>query len=76
MTVGRARSRALLDLDAVPDPGGAPPIADPSAVELGTRFRSDVNGFITAIRFYKSAQNTGTHTGSSVDEHRHAARQP
>lgn len=36
---------------------------DPAAVELGTRFRSDVSGTITAIRFYKAPLNTGTHTG-------------
>jgi uncharacterized protein (TIGR03437 family) len=31
---------------------------------LGFRFRSDVNGFVTAVRFYKSAANTGTHIGN------------
>lgn len=30
-------------------------------VELGVRFRSDVAGYITGIRFYKHALNTGTH---------------
>jgi Domain of unknown function (DUF4082)/Bacterial Ig domain/Purple acid Phosphatase, N-terminal domain len=34
---------------------------DPSAVEVGLRFRADVNGAITGIRFYKSASNTGPH---------------
>jgi uncharacterized protein YkwD len=33
-------------------------------VELGVRFRSDVNGAITGIRFYKGPGNTGVHTGS------------
>ncbi len=37
--------------------------ADPSAVELGVRFSSDVSGTITGVRFYKGPQNTGTHTG-------------
>jgi hypothetical protein len=37
---------------------------DPNPVELGVRFRSDANGFITSIRFYKSAANTGTHIGN------------
>src|SRR5262249_8833091 len=37
---------------------------DPAAVELGVKFRSDVAGFVTAIRFYKGAANTGTHIGS------------
>src|SRR5262249_36327774 len=49
-------------------PSTAAPIvaADPdtSAVELGVKFRSDVNGFITGIRFYKSATNTGTHVAN------------
>jgi hypothetical protein len=31
--------------------------------ELGLKFRSDVAGQITSIRFYKSTNNTGTHTG-------------
>jgi hypothetical protein len=35
---------------------------DPSSVELGTKFRSDVAGFIMGARFYKAALNTGTHT--------------
>jgi PKD repeat protein len=38
--------------------------ADTSAVELGIRFKSDVAGYITAIRFYKASTNTGTHAGS------------
>lgn len=35
-----------------------------SAVQLGVKFRSDVAGSITGIRFYKSSANTGTHVGS------------
>ncbi len=37
---------------------------DLNSVELGVKFRSDVAGFITGIRFYKAAGNTGTHIGS------------
>jgi hypothetical protein len=37
--------------------------ADTAAVTLGVRFRSDVNGHISGIRFYKGALNTGTHVG-------------
>jgi len=37
---------------------------DGQAVELGVKLRSDVAGYITAIRFYKASTNTGTHTGS------------
>jgi hypothetical protein len=33
------------------------------SVELGVSFRADANGSITAIRFYKSAANTGLHVG-------------
>ena len=36
---------------------------DASATELGVKFRTDVAGSITGIRFYKSSQNTGTHVG-------------
>src|SRR6185436_15935844 len=35
-----------------------------SAVELGVKFRSDVPGTITGVRFYKAAANTGTHIGN------------
>ena len=37
---------------------------DPNAGEFGVRFRSDVSGFITGIRYYKSSTNTGTHVGN------------
>ena len=37
---------------------------DTGAVELGVKFRSDVAGTVTGVRFYKAAANTGTHTGS------------
>lgn len=33
-----------------------------SPVELGVKFRSDTNGSISGIRFYKSAANSGPHT--------------
>jgi len=37
---------------------------DASAVELGVKFRSDIDGFISGVRFYKSSLNTGTHVGN------------
>ncbi len=37
---------------------------DTSAVELGVKFRSDVDGLVTGVRFYKSTGNSGTHVGS------------
>ena len=35
-----------------------------SAVELGVKFKSDVAGTITGIRFYKATANTGVHVGN------------
>ena len=35
----------------------------PHQIEIGTRFKSDVDGTISALRFYKGAANTGVHTG-------------
>src|SRR5262249_33658825 len=37
---------------------------DNSALELGVRFTSDVDGWISGVRFYKGTGNTGTHTGT------------
>lgn len=47
-------------------PAAVPPDPDdddPAAVELGTKFRADVDGQITGVRFYKAVLNTGTHVG-------------
>src|SRR4029453_3546909 len=41
-----------------------PSVSDPNPVELGVKFRAEVNGFITGVRFYKGSTNTGTHIGS------------
>lgn len=40
---------------------------DSSAVELGTKFKSDVSGHVSAIKFYKGTSNTGTHVGHLWD---------
>ena len=47
-------------------PSATPAVAetDPSAVELGVRFRSDTSGYITGLRYYKASANTGVHVGS------------
>jgi hypothetical protein len=37
---------------------------DPSSVELGVKFRSDVAGTATGVRFYKGSTTTGTHTAT------------
>ena len=47
--------------DTVPDSGPDP---DTRSVELGVRFSSSVDGWVTAIRFFKSSVNRGVHTGS------------
>ncbi len=36
---------------------------DSKAVELGTKFRSDVDGFVTGVRYYRTPNNTGPHSG-------------
>jgi hypothetical protein len=41
-----------------------PSVADTNPWELGVKFRADLDGFVTGVRFYKGAANTGTHTGS------------
>jgi hypothetical protein len=41
-----------------------PDSGDDSAVELGLRITPTESGSISGIRFFKSAANTGTHTGS------------
>jgi hypothetical protein len=37
---------------------------DSRAVEVGVKFRADVAGQVTGVRFYKGAGNTGTHVGN------------
>jgi hypothetical protein len=37
---------------------------DREQVELGVRFETDVDGYVTAVRFFKGPGNSGTHTGS------------
>lgn len=37
---------------------------DGQALEIGVKFRSSINGYITGIRFYKGVTNTGLHIGS------------
>jgi hypothetical protein len=39
-------------------------VSESRSVELGMRFTAASSGFITGMRFYKGAQNTGTHTGT------------
>ena len=40
---------------------------DNQPVEVGVRFSSDVDGYITGLKFYKGSGNTGTHVGHLWD---------
>lgn len=47
--------------------GATPEVAnydDQGAIELGVTFHSDVDGVVSAVRFYKGDKNIGPHTGS------------
>jgi hypothetical protein len=51
-------------------PSDAPTLvdsADATPVEVGFKFRSDSLGYVTGLRFYKAAANTGTHVGHVWD---------
>jgi hypothetical protein len=50
----------IWDSSAVPAQAST---VDGSSVELGVKFLSDIDGSITAIRFYKGPNNTGQHVG-------------
>jgi hypothetical protein len=41
-----------------------PADTDPLPYELGVKFRSDISGYVTGIRFYKGTGNGGTHIGN------------
>lgn len=41
-----------------------PAAQDAPSIEVGVKFRSSVSGYITGIRFFKGAGNTGTHVGT------------
>ena len=37
---------------------------DSGSIETGVKFRTDYDGYINGVRFYKGAANTGTHVGN------------
>ena len=51
----------IWESDAVPAVASA---NDTRPVELGVKFQANTTGWISGVRFYKGAANTGTHTGS------------
>ncbi|MGI8519613.1 MAG: DUF4082 domain-containing protein [Actinomycetota bacterium] len=46
------------------DTPAQPQVASTTAVEIGVKFRSEKDGFIAGVRFYKGTANVGTHIGS------------
>jgi hypothetical protein len=61
-TIGKVgASSTLFDATITPSTVDS---GDKQAVELGVKFTANASGFITGVQFYKSAANTGTHTGS------------
>lgn len=70
---GGSADQVIIDVNAVTISAGTiygntGPVARPTsydgrALELGTKFRSAIAGYITGVRFYKTAGNTGTHIG-------------
>jgi hypothetical protein len=54
-------SCSIWDATATPALAADP---DNTAIEVGVKFRSDVSGSITGIRFYKSTINIGTHVAT------------
>ena len=61
ITIGSTITSTIWPDTAVPAVADAGP---DGSVELGVRFRPDVNGRVAGIRFYKAAANVGTHTAS------------
>jgi acyl-CoA thioesterase-1 len=50
---------------------GGPEVAVARATEVGVKFRSDVAGYVYGVRFFKTENNTGLHTGSLWDRGGH-----
>ena len=61
VTTSTATPRSLFSASSAPS---AFATADSAAIELGVKFRADVDGAVTGVRFYKGATNTGTHVGT------------
>ena len=48
---------------ATQSPSVATAYNDGQPLELGVKFTADVDGFVSAVRFYKASNNTGSHVG-------------
>ncbi len=71
---GRCRGRQAARARSGPTRSCRRSRSDPGAVELGVKFRSDVAGDVTGLRFYKGPDNTGTHVGHLWTGSGHPAR--
>ena len=57
-----AASYTIWQPSILPFPSQA--VADAGSVELGVKFRSDIAGSVTGVRFYKGQGNAGPHVGN------------
>ena len=64
VTVNPTQTPGLYSLWTNADVPATVDVGEPQAIELGVKFTADVSGFITGLKFYKSAANTGTHIGN------------
>jgi phosphodiesterase/alkaline phosphatase D-like protein len=60
LRTGNVPANTIWSSSATP---AVPANSDASPIEVGVKFRSDVNGYVTGVRFYKGTGNTGTHVG-------------
>ena len=61
ITAGRCPCPSIWPASAIP---AVLETDDPNPVELGLKFRSDIDGFVKGVRFYKGVGNSGTHIGN------------
>jgi len=61
---GTAPDESIWDTNTTPEVTNT---SDSNKVELGMKFRSDVAGSVTGVRFYKGALNVGPHTAHLWD---------
>ncbi|HEX5495759.1 MAG TPA: DUF4082 domain-containing protein [Mycobacteriales bacterium] len=52
---------SVFSADTVP---ASPALPDTGSFELGVKWQSSVDGYVSGVRFYKGTGNTGTHTGT------------
>jgi hypothetical protein len=67
VTIGNGGPPPVVNCPCSIWPEGTAPAAGPdpdrTSTEVGVKFQPDRNGWISGVRFYKDAANTGTHTG-------------